>query len=166
MALPNAVNGGVVTSIPSGSILVIHAPAATVSGWQDYYITAVNFLKSVTDDITAIELDITNIQLDITALQDLGQLDQSITGLNSNTTKVFASNSLIEWIGIRVTSGTPTIKIGTSAGGEQVLPETAYTGRNIIRVDYDTGGSSLTLYITVSGGTVNMSFKITKNILI
>lgn len=170
MALPNAVNGGEVTSIPSGFIIVGHAPAATVSGWQDYWMTSANFLKSITDDITSIEADITTIQGDIADLQDFGIFDQTLTGLSTGTTKSFTGNSLIEWVGIRVVSGTPTIKMGTGStppNDENIIPSMSVTGRNVIRIDYDTGSAGTTnLRITVSGGVCNFTFKITKNILI
>lgn len=170
MALPNAVNGGSVTTIPSGAIIVIHAPAATVSGWQDYYMSSVNFLKSVTDDITQIEADIVAIQGDISDLQDLGTLDQTLTGLNTFTDKSFDGNSLIEWVGVKRVTGTATIKMGTNNPDyDNIIPSIALTqSRNIYRVDHDTGaGASESIRITVSGGgSCNFSFKITKNILI
>lgn len=168
MALPNAVSGGSQTTIPSGAIFVLHAPAATVSGWQDYFMTAANFLKSVTNDITSIQANITTIQGDIADLQDLGVLDKTMVGINSNTDKSIDGNSMIEWIGMRVTSGNPTIKIGTNNPDyDNLLPSASYStgAHDPIRFDHYTGyGGSETQRFSVSGGTVNFSIKIIKNV--
>ncbi len=167
MALPNAVNGGSVTSSPSGTIVVIHAPAATVSGWQDYYITEENFLAAVNNSITAIDNRVSINEADIVELQDLGELDKSLIYLNTATTKVIELNSLIEYIAVYKSSGTPSVKVGTTLGGEDIVPNTSDFGAGVVvfRLDYWTGFNNLTLHITVSGGSCNFAFKLTRDLI-
>jgi hypothetical protein len=87
-----------------------------------------------------------------------------LSGVSSNVTQAIAANSFIDSIIIKVTAGTPTINIGTSSGGGDVIISSLVSGNNYfeIKTPFD---SSATLYINVSGGTVSVRINLTTSYL-
>ena len=87
-----------------------------------------------------------------------------LSGVSSNITQAIAANSFIDSIIIKVTSGTPTINLGTSSGGGDLIITSLVSGTNeyIIGQQLD---SSATLYINVSGGTVSVRINLTTSYL-
>ena len=70
-------------------------------------------------------------------------------------------NVKIEAIDIRRKSGTPVFKIGTTAGGDEILTEKSLTVGDLNLLVGKTYSASTTLYFTLSGGTidVNINYK-------
>lgn len=87
----------------------------------------------------------------------------SDTGKSASYTKVFPALSKLKGFDIYVTAGTPSIKIGTTAGGTDILPLTAITDIELFTIPYPFKIST-TLYITISGGTVSINFEYYANI--
>ena len=77
--------------------------------------------------------------------------------VNSNQTLAIAADTYISSVFIRKVSGTPIVKIGLSAGTDEILEDTTITDflKNDINILY---ASSATYYITITGGTVNIRF--------
>jgi hypothetical protein len=72
-------------------------------------------------------------------------------------TKDFLENTITERIDYRWKSGTPLVKIGTTAGGDDILTEMEVPSNkslvNIITYPFD---ADTTVYITVSGGILDI----------
>jgi hypothetical protein len=78
-----------------------------------------------------------------------------LPGVSANTTQAINANTFIQSISLSATSGTPTIRIGTTANGTDVMLDTkpgSFTQTTIQRYF----SAAATLYITVTGGTVNI----------
>ena len=119
-----------------------------VSDLADFHITYENLNKEFTDYYDQ-------------AVQT--ELDQD---KNSSYTKSIDADTKLESIDITHVSGTPTVRVGTSLGDDDVMrdrePVTGDNGdenSNISR----TFKSSTTLYITISGGTVSIKWNIRNN---
>jgi len=156
MALPNEVDGGELSALNGTEILNVYRPAATASGWQDYFISGVNFLKAVTDDIAGILSTITGINNSITALNNM-QSKTRTANQNSAFTFTQAADSDISDIYLFYRTGAPTIMVGTSAGTDDVCNATTLSTLNKdahhrISV-YST--VSRTIYVTITGGSID-----------
>ena len=158
MANPLSFSGGQLEALPSGGIVIIHAPAATVSGWQDYYMTIDDFLGSLIVDVDAL-YDLYDLHTDeITELQNIGSLTKITSTTGAGSTAV-TSNSILEWVAIKKISGTPSVKLGTTAGGDDIMGLELISDVTVMSLDkYLESGSSI--HRTVSGGgTVNITYK-------
>lgn len=82
-----------------------------------------------------------------------------LTGINSNAQQAISANTFLQAIYISSTTGTPTIRIGTTPNGQDICPDVQPGSFQSIIVQqyYSTG---VTLYITLSGGTVNIRFDV------
>ena len=85
-----------------------------------------------------------------------------LPGVNSNTTQVISADTYVESIYLTATSGTPTVRIGTTPNGQDICPDVQPGSfQNIFVQQYFA--VSTTLYITLSGGTINVRFDLTNN---
>jgi hypothetical protein len=78
---------------------------------------------------------------------------------NANFTISMLANSCLKEIHFKYISGTPIIKVGTTAGGSDIVAEFTSTSidRNI--TDFYNIGAQ-TVYISISGGVVNIKTQI------
>jgi len=76
---------------------------------------------------------------------------------STSYTKDFSENSITERIDYKWKSGTPVVKIGTTLGGEDIVSELTVSDNtssvNLITFPFD---ADTTVYITISGGTVDI----------
>jgi hypothetical protein len=87
-----------------------------------------------------------------------------IPGINANITQVIPANTWLESILVRTASGTPTIRVGTTPNGTDVMPDTqpGATSEVLVQEYFPT---DTTLYITISGtGSVNMRLNTVNNV--
>lgn len=70
--------------------------------------------------------------------------------LNSNTPLAYFAKTLLEEILLLPISGTPTIRIGTTQGGDEIMEDTAIDGFHKILPDTYFEVDSL-LYVTFTG---------------
>jgi hypothetical protein len=86
---------------------------------------------------------------------DLTQSSNSLLVLNKNSyTLAVLENS---WVGrgiVRAVSGSPTVKIGSTAGGEDYLPSQVVTNQLFEINTYFE--STANIYFTISGGYINI----------
>lgn len=161
MALPNAVNGGEITTLSGNEILVVHKPAGTVSGWQDHFITSTNFLKSVVDGLAAAVASVVALAVRVTTLENLTKKTVNLNKNSAYTFNTIDSYSVIESFCIMWVSGTPAVKVGTTLGGTEIMTTKTVTNATekdkikYVAVNYPFTGST-TVYITVTGGTVHI----------
>lgn len=85
-----------------------------------------------------------------------------LPGVNSNTTQVISSDTFVEAIYLTATSGTPTVRIGTTPNGQEICPDVQPGSFQTVFVQQYFAVST-TLYITLSGGTINVRFDLTNN---
>ena len=85
-----------------------------------------------------------------------------LEGVNSNTTLAVAANSYIEYIAISATAGTPSIHVGTTPNGTDIIPATTPGNFSLTQLEQYFQNAT-TLYITISGGTVNMRVGLLSN---
>jgi hypothetical protein len=82
---------------------------------------------------------------------------------NANFEYTIPGNSRLETIDFNYVSGTPTVKIGTSAGGEDVLFEHIIDSLGETNVIPRNVPVDLLLHVSVSGGTVTPMFGYREN---
>jgi hypothetical protein len=141
-----------ITTVPTGGYVHIITPDG-FGGWVSYRISHSNFLSSISSAITALQ-----------NYQTQGVTTSKETNKTADFTKVFAANTKIESIDFKHVSGTPVLKVGETISGDEISPE-IILGSNehlniLISKSYE---SSQTIYITLSGGTVNVNFNYRTN---
>lgn len=74
---------------------------------------------------------------------------------SGDITAIIPANSFVNGVGIKNVAGSPTIKIGTTYGGEEILPATLYTefSYNLWQGYYNTATN---IYINITGGTMDL----------
>lgn len=100
----------------------------------------------------------------VTATANARKIDK-IVNQSSDDTYAVSAGSKVDSIDFEHVSGTPLIKIGSSAGGVQYslaeipVPSSDYL---VVAIQKIFSGSS-TIYISISGGTVNYNVIYTEN---
>lgn len=94
-----------------------------------------------------------------TAAGDCHQTHTKVTDQTGAITKAFNDGDLLLKINFQYVSGTPLVKIGTSAGGDQLYPETEVQTGIPLMANLDKGfESNTTIYITITGGLVHVGY--------
>ena len=87
-----------------------------------------------------------------------------IEAVSSNDDALIAPNTYIGTFSLINTAGTPTIRIGTTPNGTDIMPDTLINGLQVVDLQkyFQT---ATTLYITFTGtaGTVNIRINILPN---
>lgn len=84
------------------------------------------------------------------------------TGVTGNITQAIAANTFIQRISLFHAGGTPTVRVGTTPNGEQILPDTLIT--DFIPIPYDVHTSAgMTLYFTINSGSIDIRIDVTDN---
>jgi hypothetical protein len=154
------VDGGQ-TTITLNGIMYIALPAATPTGYQDYFIPVEYLLADVNADIYTLQIDLNNAISSITALQELMS---KVVDLNKNANYelTVANTTVIEAFVLNWKAGTPSIKIGTTSGGSELSGMTINLSstdkRYPLTVWYNHAETTAqTVYITISDGTVDIT---------
>ena len=84
---------------------------------------------------------------------------------NSNFTKAFDSGTKLLSVDFAHVSGSPKIKLGTTPGGSELsLAELPVPSGDYLPVQVNKSFSGITtIYISISGGTVNVNFTFIEN---
>lgn len=85
-----------------------------------------------------------------------------LAGVNVNTIQAILANTFVNKISMSKTAGNPLVRIGSAPNGEQYFAETLIGGFNEALLDAYFAGNT-NLYITVSGGTINMRIDVIPN---
>jgi hypothetical protein len=86
-------------------------------------------------------------------------LPLKINGATGNTQQIIPVDTYLQALYMSATAGTPTIRIGTTPNGEEICPDVQPGAfQSVIVQQYFSAG--ITLYITLSGGTVNIRFDV------
>jgi hypothetical protein len=87
----------------------------------------------------------------------------TLKGLTTDATQVTPSNAFISKITLFSVAGTtPAIKVGTTAGGTEIMGLTTITDYHVLNLDqYWSGGG--TLYFTISGGVCDIRIDLFSN---
>lgn len=155
------------TSIESGDYVRINRPyAPNPGGRADYKMLASDFLAAVNALISTNASDISTLQTDVTALQGLMG---KVVNLNvvSNFTFVMPADSILWKMCLIWNSGTVTVRIGTTLGGNEIMSDRTLTSLDTYRVTAldKYYGASTTIYVTISGGQIDMARLIQTDIL-
>ena len=117
-------------------------------------ISWINLFKPVTDRLTALENNQGNYAT------------AKYTNRSAAFTHTLAANSKLESIDCRAISGSPVVKVGTTVGGEEILPESAVTiGTDLnaqIMLSYQ---NETIIYFTISGRALNITITVKSAIL-
>lgn len=84
------------------------------------------------------------------------------TAKSVNFTQSMLANCRVISIDFKVTAGTPTIKVGTTSGGEEILFSETLSA-NAMRSVAEFFAGAGTMYFTVSGGTVDVNILVIKS---
>jgi len=165
MAKPNDVDGGQLLGLNGTEILNVYRPGATSSGFQDYWISGVNFLKTITTQIAAIVADIASLTSAIGLINDSNIKIRNASQSTSFTFQQDANSDISDFYMFWV-SGTPTISIGTSSESDDICDSTTLSTSNrsaTHRISTYTP-TNRTVYVTISGGVVTLVRYIKQNI--
>lgn len=83
--------------------------------------------------------------------------------LSANAEQQILANTVVTTIWFNPTAGAPSVSIGTTGGGQQILPVTAIgavTPISLLELFADT----TTLFFTITGGTVEITILIVPNL--
>lgn len=87
-----------------------------------------------------------------------------IPGVTGNISQLLTDNTFLATLEVGKVSGNPVLKVGTTPGGEELLPEIEVT--NFIQTTAQLYcPTSQTVYFTLSGGTVNIRLDVINNYL-
>ena len=134
-------------------------PDLSPDGYADAAITKANFFLPLQTQITTNTNNAVTLAARVTVLEG-GSLKRSYDAQNAAFTFSQTADSVLEKIFFRVVSGTPTVAVGTSLAGEQIVESALITG-SFKADDCDpaiTFSTSIrTIYITVTGGVVDVA---------
>jgi len=100
-----------------------------------------------------------SINSNFTELYNMALNYYKLTGVSANTSQVLPANSKVKSIYVNVTSGTPSINIGTTDGAGDIIVTTLLaTGFNEFVINSYLSGQT-TYYIDISGGTVSIGIE-------
>lgn len=85
-----------------------------------------------------------------------------LLGVNANTQQAIPAGAKVVGISISGTAGAPVLRIGITANGTEILPDTSIGNSQDVQPDeyFQNAGN---LYFTLSGGTVNIRIDIIPN---
>jgi hypothetical protein len=88
-----------------------------------------------------------------------GNLPIRILNATGNFIQAIPANAFVQGLSIKLLSGAPNIRIGTSPNGEEIMPDTVITGSQLILVQqiFDSAGS---LYFTWTSGSGGVNIRI------
>ena len=146
------VDGGQTVSYTGGRIYII-LPAATPSGWQDYYIDVSDLLSVVNGLITTNAGNISTNSSNITTLQ--GLIKKTRTSSTGTFSFGMQADSELTSITFVKDSGTPTVKVGLAAGDDTLVYEHVVEDRTTFSLFYPFEGAA-TVHVTVTGGQIDV----------
>jgi hypothetical protein len=86
-------------------------------------------------------------------------LPLKLPGITGNTQQIIPVDTFLQAIYMTATAGTPTVRIGTTPNGTEISPDVQPGAfQSVIVQQYFASGT--TLYITMSGGTLNFRFDV------
>lgn len=87
-----------------------------------------------------------------------------LPGISGNVSQLLPDNTFLATLEVGKVSGTPLLKVGTTPGGEELLPEIEIA--NFMQSNAQLYcATSQTIYFTLSGGVVNIRLDIINNYL-
>jgi hypothetical protein len=124
-----------------------------LGGREDYQISDVSLLADIWTAITDIEA-----QINVTLIVDKN------TNKSADFTFDIPANAKLEAIDYRGVSGTTSVKVGTTPAGTEILSNrTVTTSNDSNNYIGKTFINPTTLYITITGGTINVNFAYREN---
>lgn len=127
-----------ITSIKTGGFVHIILPGVTPGTFVSYRISVASLLSGVGN--TPIEA-------------------KNKTG---NQSEVITANTFVDKIFLFKNSGTPTVRIGLTANGEEIMSDTLIADSQLIKPEQISSG--ITLYFTITSGNIDYSIDTVSNI--
>lgn len=154
------VDGGQIVSYTNGRLYIIK-PAATPSGWQDYYIEVSDLLSVLNGLISTNSSNITLNNNRLSTLEDLTK--KTRTASTGTFTFPMPADSELSVIVFVKKTGTPEVKAGLSAGDSSLVYAHTVSTRTTFALFYPFD-SGATVHITVTGGTIDCIFYSKENV--
>jgi hypothetical protein len=139
------------TTLISGGFMYIILPDGG-GGWGSYKISTANLLAAVNSSISSLQT------YQNQAVQTVKQKNQS-----ANYSFALGTDVALENIDFVHVSGTVTIKVGTSPGTSDILPEQTFTSGSLRNTVPKYWAASITLYFTISSGTTDVIINYRQN---
>jgi hypothetical protein len=151
------VDGGQITD-PTGGIIYIGYPdGGSPYGYSDAYISVANLQSSLQSQITTNTGDILINASDISELENINSLTY-YKNRNSDFQITLPAWAILDTVVLCFKASDPKVKIGTTSGGDEILFEKNVTQQmQVYQTLYAYGGSSDTLYVSITGGTVTVA---------
>lgn len=164
MALkPHEAPGGEILSITNDDIINLHRPAAVPDGRRSYWIKLSNFFAAINLSLANMGNSLSAFNLRIELLENALSIDKSSSDITGAFTKVFAADTLIEFFAFTKLTGAPSVSVGTTVGGTDIINAQSVDTFYIKRKDIICAAST-TLYFTVTGGHVSLTIKSIKKL--
>jgi len=138
------------TIIANGEIHIILPDG--LGGFESWRIAVSDFLADINSAITNLETYVNQ------ALKTDKLKNQS-----ADFSKALGSDVKLESIDYIHVSGTPNVKVGTSAGASDVIPPQSFSSGALCNNRIKYFEASTTLYVTITGGTIDIIFNYRQN---
>jgi hypothetical protein len=142
-------------------VMVLYPDGATGTGYKNAQIAIADFFSTIQAQIDDNDTDIIDHENRITDLEDFTSIVRRSSD-NAAFQETQPANSYVTIIGFLNETGSPVVKVGTTAGGDDIIPETTVTTENRNDILSYTDNSR-TLHFTVTGGEVATTIKYEKN---
>lgn len=145
--------------ITGGYIHIIIPRGAAPSGYDSFRISVADLQANLQSQITDNETDIIDHESRITKLEDnSSKILESSQGVTYDFTQ--SGDSEIEKIYINLDGGAPIVSVGTTPGGTELIGNEIITDQYKKDINFSKGftAASRTIYVTITGGSVDIAF--------
>lgn len=142
------------TTTTNIEVPVLYPDGASGTGFKNARIAIANFFSTLWTQININTAAIAALLARVVTLED--SLSKTYDAATGTTTIVQPADSLLTFVSFTVITGTPSVKIGTTAGGNDIV----YGEDNVASFFSDNiskyTATSRTLYITITSGTCDV----------
>lgn len=123
-------------------------------GFNNFKVSYPYLVQELNNDITQNASDISDIQTDVASFETRVPSKDKITSIATSATFTLPANSKLIAVDYVMVSGSGTVKLGTSAGGSDVLPNKVLTARqeSLNLRSYNSYDSPTLIYLTITDG--------------
>ena len=146
----------ITTAADTVVVPVLNPDGSSPTGFVNRNITKANLLKEDRARITTNETNIASNTARIVVVENLNTIRKD-TSQTTNYNFQQTADSLIKMFAFLTVSGTPTVSVGTTLGGDDIVSSAAISGGKRFAEVIEHTTLTRTIYINISGGSVNLT---------
>jgi len=120
-------------------------------------------MEDIANYISGVDPTINNIINDVANIYNVLSLPIKLIDISANTTVVLKPDTLLDYIYMEDVDGAPLLKIGSEPGAADIFEEQLISGFSQSHIG-EKNKTEKILYITLSGGKLNICFDLKSNI--